>query len=92
MAIEISLGADGNISLALPRHTVSIPLNLQGLALLRHILQANAVGPARVSEPGNPTQFDVDAFFKSGAGAKMLVEKRKPRFSVVEGLDIDDLI
>lgn len=76
---EISLAADGNLNLHLPLHTVTVPLNEQGVALLRHILQANSRGATQLAEAGNPTQWQLDAWLKSpqGMGALQLAGDRK---------------
>jgi hypothetical protein len=85
MAIEISLAANGNINLHLPMHVAQVPMSVEGVALLRHVLQANTKGARKVGEDGNPTQWQLDAWLKSpqGQGALQLAGERK-RFAQIK--------
>lgn len=80
--IEISLAADGSIALHLPLHTCRVQMTVEGVALLRHVLQANE---RRLGDDGNPTQWQLDQWLKSaeGRGALQLAGDRK-RFADIK--------
>lgn len=100
MAIEISLAPNGNILLHLPRHEAQVPMNLAGLALLKHVLQGQASGATKIGEQGNPTQWNLDQWLKSPVGqaalAKAQAEKRsapaKPSVPISLDMDLADLL
>lgn len=68
-AVEISLGKNNTLTAFIPspagsvRH-VSIPLSIDGLRLLRSILRERGNTMPRVSEPGSPTQHEIDTWLR----------------------------
>jgi hypothetical protein len=91
MAIEISLAANGNLLLHLPLHKCQVPLSVAGLAVIRHVLQANAKGRTKLGQDGNPTQHNLDTWLKSpsGQGALQLAGDRKRFAEIKRATDVE---
>lgn len=60
-------------------------MTVEGVALLRHVLQSREQGVDRLGSRGNPTQWDLDQWLKSaaGQGALQLAGDRK-RFAKIK--------
>jgi len=66
----IALSVNGNIDVTfysgmIGQHTVEIPMNANGMRLIKQILTAREQAQTRLGELGNPTQAIIDAWLKS---------------------------
>lgn len=94
----ISLTPSGDISLTIPSnhvegaHSVTIPLSIPGLKLLKKILTERQRSPsARISEPASPVQAQVNAWLAQERLDRMREAEEEKKKKLIAELDITGL-
>ena len=80
--ITIALGPNGSMQLAVPSpvkpHHIEIPFTEGGMKMLRKILSSHAKGEGRkISQPANPTQWQVEQWLKADRLANEQAKREK---------------